>query len=49
MHIEVDPEMTVLRSHSIAHEVKNRVCLEVPRVNDVLVHIEPARADRSRA
>ncbi len=41
MHIEVDPQMTVLRSHEIAHEVKNRVREKLPRVSDVLVHIEP--------
>ncbi len=41
MHVEVDPEMTVRRSHEIAHEVKNQVRAEIPRVRDVLVHIEP--------
>ncbi len=45
MHVEVDPQMTVLRSHEIAHEVKNRVRAEIPTVRDVLVHIEPAKAD----
>jgi cation diffusion facilitator family transporter len=43
MHIEVDPQMTVQRSHEIAHEVKNHVRQELPRVNDVLIHIEPLR------
>ena len=41
MHLEVDPQMTVLRSHHIAHEVKNKVRAEMPSVSDVLVHIEP--------
>jgi cation diffusion facilitator family transporter len=41
MHVEVDPQMTVLRSHEIAHEVKNKVRSEIPSVCDVLVHIEP--------
>jgi cation diffusion facilitator family transporter len=41
MHIEVDPQMTVERSHNIGHEVKNTVRAEVPSVRDVLVHIEP--------
>ncbi len=41
MHVEVDPEMTVVRSHEIAHAVKDRVRAEMPAVNDVLVHIEP--------
>ena len=41
MHVEVDPQMTVLRSHEIAHAVKNKVRDTMPTVNDVLVHIEP--------
>ena len=43
MHVEVDPDMTVLRSHEIAHEVKDKVRAELPRVLDVLVHVEPRR------
>ena len=42
MHIEVDPNMTVLRGHEIAHELKDRVRERLPTVQDVLVHIEPA-------
>ena len=41
MHVEVDPLMTVLHSHQIAHEVKDNVRAQIPRVRDVLVHIEP--------
>jgi cation diffusion facilitator family transporter len=41
MHIEVDPQMTVLRSHEIAHAVKDKVREEIPTVRDVLIHIEP--------
>jgi cation diffusion facilitator family transporter len=42
MHIEVDPEMTVVCSHGIAHAVKDKVRAEIPEVSDVLIHIEPA-------
>ena len=41
MHVEVDPEMTVRRSHEIAHDVKNKITAALPAVRDVLVHIEP--------
>ncbi|HEX4263403.1 MAG TPA: cation diffusion facilitator family transporter [Verrucomicrobiae bacterium] len=41
MHVEVDPRMTVLHSHGIAHQVKDNIRAQVPRVRDVLVHIEP--------
>jgi len=43
MHVEVDPQMTVQRSHEIAHEVKDKVRNRIPSVQDVLVHIEPAK------
>ncbi|MGH7941770.1 MAG: cation diffusion facilitator family transporter, partial [Limisphaerales bacterium] len=51
MHVEVDPQMTVLRSHEIAHAVKDKVRGAMPSVGDVLVHIEPVniRAPRNRA
>ena len=49
MHVEVDPEMTVRRSHEIAHDVKDKVRETMPSVRDVLVHIEPLNiAARSR-
>ena len=41
MHVEVDPQMTVLRSHEIAHDVKDTIRGAMPAVSDVLVHIEP--------
>jgi cation diffusion facilitator family transporter len=41
MHVEVAPQMTVLRSHEIAHDVKDKIRDAIPAVSDVLVHIEP--------
>jgi divalent metal cation (Fe/Co/Zn/Cd) transporter len=41
MHVEVDPQMTVSRSHEIAHDVKDQIRAQMPNVSDVLVHIEP--------
>ena len=41
MHVEVDPQMTVLNSHKIAHNVKDKIRGVIPAVTDVLVHIEP--------
>ena len=43
MHLEVDPQMTVQRAHQIAHDVKDKIRIQLPSVHDVLVHIEPAR------
>ena len=44
LHLEVDPDLTVRRSHYIAHEVRDRVLAELPWVADVLVHVEPHAA-----
>jgi divalent metal cation (Fe/Co/Zn/Cd) transporter len=49
MHVEVDPAMTVVRSHEIAHAVKNLVRAQIPAVRDVLVHIEPTRMAAGKA
>ncbi|MGA2280128.1 MAG: cation diffusion facilitator family transporter [Verrucomicrobiota bacterium] len=43
MHVEVDPQMTVLCSHKIAHDVKDKIRDTIPAVTDVLVHIEPLK------
>jgi cation diffusion facilitator family transporter len=42
MHIEVDPQLTVQHAHDIAHEVKDKIRSQLPRVRDVLVHVEPS-------
>lgn len=41
MHVRVDPQLTVVRAHDIAHEVKDTIRAALPQVRDVLVHIEP--------
>ncbi len=48
MHVEVDPQMTVLRSHEIAHAVKDNIRDIMPSVSDVLVHIEPLKIPAPR-
>jgi divalent metal cation (Fe/Co/Zn/Cd) transporter len=41
IHVQVDPQMTVVRAHDIAHQVKDQIKSALPQVKDVLVHIEP--------
>jgi divalent metal cation (Fe/Co/Zn/Cd) transporter len=41
LHAHVAPEMTVRNSHKIAHEIKDKIRMQLPSVHDVLVHIEP--------
>ena len=41
MKLDMDPEMTVRRSHTIATEVKRRIFEGFPHVGDVMIHINP--------
>jgi cation diffusion facilitator family transporter len=41
LHIEVDPEMSVLESHEIATDVRFAIREQLEWVADVLVHVEP--------
>ncbi len=43
IHVQVDGKMTVDEGHRIGHDVKDKLLVEMPRVRDVHVHIEPAR------
>ena len=42
LHMEVDPNMTVRKSHELAHDVRLRILERLNWVADVLVHVEPA-------
>lgn len=44
IHVVVDPQMTVERSHRIGHDVKDKLRAKIPAVRDVLVHIEPLKS-----
>jgi cation diffusion facilitator family transporter len=49
VHIEVDPDLTVRESHSIADEARERVRSRFAEVSNLLVHIDPfdpGREDR---
>ena len=41
IHVQVDGDLTVNEGHRIGHDVKDRLLVEMPRVRDVHVHIEP--------
>ncbi len=42
IHVEVDGQLTVECAHGIAHQVKDHLRAQLPKVRDVLVHIEPS-------
>ncbi len=41
IHVQVDGQLSVDQGHRIAHEVKNRLLANMPRVRDVHIHVEP--------
>ncbi|HEX4167612.1 MAG TPA: cation diffusion facilitator family transporter [Bryobacteraceae bacterium] len=47
LHLEVDPLLTVQKSHDIATEVRSAIRRDLPWVADVLVHVEPSPAVRA--
>ena len=50
IHVQVDPDMSVARGHTVGHAVKDRLLEAYPRLRDVLVHLEPfAGGGHSRA
>jgi cation diffusion facilitator family transporter len=41
LHVQVDPQMTTIRSHALAHQVEREIMSSFPEVVEVAVHIEP--------
>jgi cation diffusion facilitator family transporter len=41
LHVQADAGMTLHDSHVLSHDVKNAVMAQVPRMRDVLIHMEP--------
>jgi cation diffusion facilitator family transporter len=41
IHIQVPPEWTVAKAHSLGHAVKDELLTTYPKLRDVLVHVEP--------
>ncbi|MFN8390539.1 MAG: cation diffusion facilitator family transporter [Bdellovibrionota bacterium] len=42
MHLWVDGDMNIRDAHSLAHQVKDVIRGQMPSVQDVLIHLEPA-------
>ena len=41
LHVEVDPELTISDGHRIGHDVKDHLLTAMPRLADVVIHLEP--------
>jgi divalent metal cation (Fe/Co/Zn/Cd) transporter len=46
LHVEVDPSLTIRDGHRVGHQVKAALISGNSRIQDVIVHLEPAEADR---
>jgi cation diffusion facilitator family transporter len=46
VHINVDPKITVEKSHEIATRAERRLKSRIPNLTSVVVHIEPERRDK---
>lgn len=46
MHVIVDGNITVHKGHEISHSVKDKLVDSFSNISDVLIHIEPATAER---
>lgn len=42
MNIEVDPQLTLLKAHEIAEEVRHRLFHEIKGVSEVIIHTDPS-------
>ncbi len=45
LKLEMNPEMTVRRSHEVATQVKRLIFMKVLSVGDVMIHVDPSRED----
>lgn len=44
LNIEVDPQLTLIKAHEIAEEVRHRLFHEIKGVSEVIVHTDPSSA-----
>jgi cation diffusion facilitator family transporter len=48
MNIHVNPKITVLEGHTIAHRAKHAIMEKHPEFKDINIHVEPQRTDELR-
>ncbi len=46
LNIEVDPQLTLLKAHEIAEQVRHRLFHEIQGVSEVIVHTDPRGGDQ---
>src|SRR5690606_30569179 len=45
LHMIVDGNVSVIQGHKIAHDLKDEIQKQIPKIADVLVHTEPDRVE----
>lgn len=45
LNIEVDPDLTLLKAHTIAEQVRHRLVHEITGVSEVVIHTDPSSAN----
>ncbi|HEX3903312.1 MAG TPA: cation diffusion facilitator family transporter [Polyangia bacterium] len=48
LHLEVDPDMSVIEAHRLAQQIEREVKVKFPEVSDVIIHVEPRSRTESR-
>jgi cation diffusion facilitator family transporter len=48
LHVLVEGDKSVRDGHSIAHDVKDAVKKDLPKISDILIHIEPAEEELAK-
>ena len=48
IHVQVDPNMTVEKSHHVGQHVRDKIQSEIPSAKNVLVHIEPYHPEKKQ-
>jgi divalent metal cation (Fe/Co/Zn/Cd) transporter len=43
LHVIVDADISVKKGHEIAHNLQDKLRLEIPELGNILIHIEPHR------
>lgn len=41
LHVQADPDLSLREAHELAHAVKHAIMARMPRMRDVLIHMEP--------
>jgi divalent metal cation (Fe/Co/Zn/Cd) transporter len=41
LHVIVHGELSVTMGHTIAHQVKNQLIMDIPDISDIHIHVEP--------